>query len=554
MANSFQTFIQIARTRIGRRGAYLFLICCLTIYLAAKGIDDEGIISPGGDMPRYMMNGVYFYDLMSDLPVTSIVQYTYRYFAKYPALSIGHHPMLPSLALLPFYRIFGISVFSARLASLSFFLLLTIMWFFLIDQMWDENTAFFSSLLLITNPFVVPYSRVVMSEISTLALIVTATYFLCRYSKTDQRKYVLAFVLTSALSVYAKHTAIFMFPFYLCFFLLTRGIKRLFSIDVLVSTIAIIFLIFPLVPLTLKFSQHNVSFTKDAIAFHSHFYNFLKFGLYRVLSYTWQKHFPIPLLLLGLLSVFISLYRKERREIIFLSWVVTIYIISVVTGAPSPRHVIFWIPPICLLAVATINLLDNRLWKSFITGAVIVICIYQFVVVSLRPVEYARGYEEAAEYILTRYMGDSVLYCTQVDTGFFIFFARKHDHSRNSVILRANKLLATSNMNTVIDNRITSSDEIYNLLNNYGVHYIVIEDKQYFSHALEMLQTELKTNSFVLKKKIPLRSSSKKLLNTNLCIYEYINSSAANPDSIVQINIPLMGENIRIPFSELINR
>ena len=97
---------------------YMTLLSVVILVLATKGIRDEGTVSLQGDMPRYLMNGVYFYDLIKDFPLTHPMKYTYQYFARYPALSLGHHPLLLSIAEVPFYAVFGISVFSGRLTIL----------------------------------------------------------------------------------------------------------------------------------------------------------------------------------------------------------------------------------------------------------------------------------------------------------------------------------------------------------------------------------------------------------------------------------------------------
>ncbi len=153
------------------------IICIVTLLLSTKGITDEGTVSLQGDPPRHMMNGVYFYDLLKDLPITNPIEYTLQYFARYPALSLGHHPLLLGVAEVPFYTVFGVSVFSARLTIVFFTLLAVIVWFLLIRSMYDEKVAFFSSLLFVTTPFISDFSRVVMTEIPTLSLIIVSTYF-----------------------------------------------------------------------------------------------------------------------------------------------------------------------------------------------------------------------------------------------------------------------------------------------------------------------------------------------------------------------------------------
>ena len=167
-----------------KSGIYIALLCIVILLLSTKGIRDEGTVSLQGDMPRYLMNGVYFYDFLRDLPLTHPLTYTYQYFARYPALSLGHHPLLLSIAEVPFYAIFGISVFSGRLTILGFMLLAGIVWFLLIKSLYAENIAFFSALLFSTTPFIVHFSRVVMSEIPALALIIVSMYFFHQYIQT----------------------------------------------------------------------------------------------------------------------------------------------------------------------------------------------------------------------------------------------------------------------------------------------------------------------------------------------------------------------------------
>ncbi len=102
---------------------YIAILCTVAILLSTKGITDEGTVSLNGDSPRHMMNGVYFFDLIRDFPFSNPIEYTLQYFARYPALSLGHHPFLLGVAEAPFYAVFGISVFSARLTIVFFILL-----------------------------------------------------------------------------------------------------------------------------------------------------------------------------------------------------------------------------------------------------------------------------------------------------------------------------------------------------------------------------------------------------------------------------------------------
>ena len=67
------------------------------LLLTTKHIGDESYVSQNGDMPRYLMNGVFLKDALRDLPLQNPIEYSQDYFIQYPALSLGFHP--PFLAL-----------------------------------------------------------------------------------------------------------------------------------------------------------------------------------------------------------------------------------------------------------------------------------------------------------------------------------------------------------------------------------------------------------------------------------------------------------------------
>ena len=157
-------------------------LCLMTVALAifalsGKDLTDSAALSLQGDMPRYLMNGVFFYDAIRDVPLSDPIQYAGEYFAKYPALSIGHHPLLPSLAEVPFFFLFGVSVFSAKMTILVFVFIAALAWFGLVQNLYGSPIALLSSLLLLTSPMFVEYSRVMMSEIPALALIISASFW-----------------------------------------------------------------------------------------------------------------------------------------------------------------------------------------------------------------------------------------------------------------------------------------------------------------------------------------------------------------------------------------
>jgi hypothetical protein len=160
-----------------RRRLTLLAVLALAAFFGSRDILDEGSGMPMGDMPRYLMNGVFLHDLVASggaWSVDDLVHQAELYYARYPALSLGHHPPLLYVSLVPFYALSGISVFSARLASLAFFLLATWGFYALTRRIAGQRPAVWGTLLFVTNLFVVRFGQYTLAEVPMLALVLVA--------------------------------------------------------------------------------------------------------------------------------------------------------------------------------------------------------------------------------------------------------------------------------------------------------------------------------------------------------------------------------------------
>lgn len=134
------------------------------------------------------------------------------------------------------------------------------------------------------------------------------------------------------------------------------------------------------------------------------------------------------------------------------------------------------------------------------------------------------------------------------------FFIRKHDPNKNLVVLRANIILATLRMRRIIEDLIKSSKEIYDILNKFGISHVIMEDLKYRSPALEMLREEVRSDMFVLKKRIHIQSRYSRLKDVTLAIYEYKARTNAQADAVLKMKIPLINETIIVPLRDLIKK
>ncbi len=253
-----------------------------------------------------------------------------------------------------------------------------------------------------------------------------------------------------------------------------------------------------------------------------------------------------------MVSICVSIYRRDKRSVLFLLWIVGFYLQITYIGFQVPRYAIYWVPVFCLFAATAVNFFNYRMWRVSLSTLLIVIAGYQFAVVFRSEPEYASGYEQAARYVVENRKGESVLFSGSVDTGYFIFFVRKHNPDGDSIILRADKILVTSLMGGIVEERIAKREAIYEILQDFGTGYVVIEDKEFESPPLEWLREEVKSDRFILRKKIPIRSNNKRLRDVTLDIYEYKDYTPPNHGKTLHMNIPLIGDSIEVSLDDLL--
>ena len=147
-----------------------------------------------------------------------------------------------------------------------------------------------------------------------------------------------------------------MLPVFLSYFMITRKPKITITKKVFIGGLALALLLLPLVFITLKYSQINVRWiVEQDLTSRLGARNLLYY--LRILA---KFHLTVPVLILSLLSIAISVYRKDRRALIFLLWVSIYWLLLALTNAKTPRHAIDWIPPYRLFAAAIVNHFGTR--------------------------------------------------------------------------------------------------------------------------------------------------------------------------------------------------
>ncbi len=539
-----------------RLGGPLLAVClAVGLLLTVRGLGDESYVSLQGDMPRHLMNGVFFLDLARDLPAPGdAFEYARHYYARYPALSLGHHPFLIALIEAPFYAVFGVSVTTARLVPLLFFLL-GIYWTFrlAVECLDDEWAGLAAGLTFASSAYIVALTQSVLTELPALSLSVVAALYCHRFAVRGRSRDILTATLLAALAAWAKQLAVVVMPALIVYVWWRLGWRRLLKRDVLIAVALATAVVAPLVPITLMMSPFNVAlaagFAREAV----------EAGRLELAAGLMQKaaleHLQPAVLAFGAFGVLVMLARGLAAGWLAALWIVTTaaFISIVVVGDPI-RYTIYWVPAWALGVGAACSPLLGR-WRPVTAVAVSAALVSQIVWASQVRLPGLDGYEAAARLVVAEPRGSTVMFAGDVDTGFFTFFVRKHDAARQTIVLRADKMLTTSFMGSVAaEDRITRPEEVRAVIERFGVGYIVAEDRPSESKVQNWLLQEVTGPGYTERMRLPANSTDVRLIGRSLVVYEVDHAQPAAADARLDIRLPLVSQQIDVAVSDLVAR
>ncbi|MFC1822433.1 ArnT family glycosyltransferase [Thermodesulfobacteriota bacterium] len=523
----------------------LVVICTVLFILGLKDIADEHIYS--GDMYSYALNGIYFSDLFKDRPITNIIDYSIHYYAQYPALSIGHHAPFLSFIIGIFYLFTDYSIVTGKVVVFLFGMMGAVAWFLLTEKIFGKKIAFLSSLLIVTNPYIIKYFKIIMTEIPTMSMIILSAYLFYQYIELGKKNYAYSFAVCAALSIWTKQVAFFMLPVYLLYVLLTKKGKLLIQKEAVWSYIIILAIVSPFIIITFKYGVLNLQSLEGSPFARL---NANKLAYHIKALYTGQL--ILPVLVLSIISMLGSIFTRDRRFILFFLWVIFCYF-QMTYLRSFARDTIYWIPPLCLFAATSIEYIKWKIQKTHIMAAVLLaLGAYQFFISYHTSPVRLKGFEEAAQYVIDNRKGNAVFFEGYHDP-IMVYNIRKHDNTRDMIVLRGSKILATSKMRRTIREKMSTADEILTAFEVFGVKHIIIEDKSYEKVKIyATLRNLLKTDDFDLKKEIIVEGSDRGLRYhpRKLLVYEF-NGDGIPKAGYLSMDLPIVGQQIKLPIDQI---
>lgn len=545
--------LHAARSWVQTRAGLLIAVA-IALTIGSAGLTDEGYGAAGGDMARFLMNGVFIHDLVVDRPLagwSQFLEYTHLYYARYPALSLGHHPvLLPMLEALSF-AVFGISVAAGRLVPLASLIAAVAFLHELVSRRYGRVAALAAATLFATSPMVITFTRLVVAEVLAIGLVLASAYYLVRFCETDRRAALVGSAVAFALSLYAKPQSILLAPALFGVALTAASFRRLLRKDVMIAAVATLVAAVPALAVPLMVSNSNLHGVMGVAQSGS---------TSRFTSLLWaalEPQLAWPVLVVAALGAARAIVRRDPRSLVFLMWVACVtpalFFFGGIKGEAS-RYTLYWVPALCGLAGSLLADWRNRVVPLMIAAMMTVGVLMQASDIG-RYSTHAGGYEEAAQFVLAATPAATVLFSGDMDTGYFAFFVRKHDPARRLIVLRSDKVYTTSNMRAPsVEDRIQEPAQIYDALHQFGTRYVVIEDRASESRVLEWLRQELKTPRFAERRRIPIRTTDPRLRGTSLAIYELRDATPPDPDAVLSLRMPIVGQSLTVNLGDLIAR
>ncbi len=388
--------------------------------LYGRGVFDQDTFVPDAD--RIAMDGIYFRDLIIDMPFSDLWGYTTSYFARYPALSIGYR--LPFFQFVEgiFYLMLGASMSTAKISVLAFAAFGIFFFYRLVNRTYGTGVAVWSALLFITTPFVFRWARLPMQEIPTLAMISAAMYYFYRYTETQRKRTLIAFFITFVCALYTKYNSIFLLLFFPIYLTLKGKTRLCLKKEVLIGLAFLIIALVPLAVITMKFGSLNIEQTVSAekMAFKDTVMGVRSASrvsvhnlLYHIRT-IYRSHLTPAVVVLAAIGLILAAFKRDRRAVLFLVWIASVYVMVTYSRGKSVRYPIYWIPPLCVMAASVIenNPFKNKkparmLLYAVLTGAV----IFQVHTIYARePIFRAEGYREAARYVTENPKGYTIFF------------------------------------------------------------------------------------------------------------------------------------------------
>jgi 4-amino-4-deoxy-L-arabinose transferase-like glycosyltransferase len=548
--SSLRRLTEYAQTTVTRNvpaAALLALALALVLAIALNGIG-KGELHLNYDETNHACNGLFVSSVIKDLPLAHPLDYAYRYYAQYPAISVGHYPPFFYLVEAGLFLTLGPSVITARVAVLAFMVLGVYFWFKFGAALLGKWAALAGSLLLTSLPGLLIYEKAVMLEVPSLALCIVATYFWHRYLSDERPSSLYLAALCVALALATKHNCVYLAPVFVLTALLSRKRHLLVGWPALWAAGIVTLIAGP--PYFLMFFLQRdaiaavVSSKWPGLADSSSPWTFYLTTL--PASVGW------PLLTLSTLGMATSRWWTTWDKARFMYvWLLSCFVVFSLVTHKEARYIVYWLPPFIFFAVG-----PCRAAAASRTFRAVGCILLTFVVGGYagralgyeRP--YVAGYEQLARYLIANCRSGMLL--TEVSFApTLIFYLRALDSAQRFGVIRKALYVDRFKANLGHAELVTSQSELWAVLADYGVRYVVVETNMPLEFPSQrILYEQLDAGRFKLIFEAPIQTNISSRRGRCLRLYEYLDASPPSAE-FYRVKMLSLSYDVVVPMSQL---
>ena len=530
-------------TRAERRVSRLALLglVVLTVILIGRGISAGGFRF--SDASRHAMDGVFIHDFVADMPESLLhpMDYTMGYYAQYPSLGIVlYYPPLFAMVEAVFYALFGISPFTARLTVLVFAVIGVVTMYKLLREITSTAAATLCTAMFVCLPSVVFWSRQVMLEMPTTAMILAAAYYCHRYVEHGHRRSALWTGLLVVAAVMTKQTAAFLVPAFGLYLLVRRrwGYFKHWQLWAALAIIAAVLV--PYFIISFHYAKYLTTHVGGGSA------SVIRTKALYVLE-GWAQLLSLPGLIAltssALVCVVWELFRPRARATWLLaSLFILFFVQSVYVRAGGERYPILIMPVLVSfggLLLWRIGLLRYKVVTAAVGAGVLVVGAIAYA----QHIPFRRGHADAARQLVARSRGAPFVLFEGDWDGDTIFFVRQNDPDRRLYVLRGSKMLYSyaSFRNIGYRDLITSKEGLRELFQDFGIAVVAVEERMMVdTDPGRLLRETLKSDEdkFTQVAACPVFAPRTRMDRTSILVYAIKDSGKPRAESL---QIPLVG-------------
>jgi Dolichyl-phosphate-mannose-protein mannosyltransferase len=413
------------------------------------------------DAARHAMNGAFILDLVRHGRIFEPVSYAKWYFARYPAITIPYHPPgFPAFEAI-FFALFGVKVFSARLAVAVTVGAAALLLFRLI---WTTHRSVVLAFLGVAAFLLLPVSQLVASDVMlefpAMVLAIASIYCLHLMFTTRQWRHSLAFALLGAAGIWTKQT-VFLIPMPLLYIVLLRrwNLLRWLQVWTSVAILSLAGLALAAVGWSVGWSGISEAWQQKGLMeqLRDNFW----FYLYRLRG----PRVAIPLAALvaawalhGLLRLKANRREKQKQErqsperqsperqgperqsndAIYVAWLIAVLLMLLGAPASNGRYLFFAYPAAMVLAFSMATQIAGAVAPRLQYAPAILATAWIAISALPGPRAMLSGPAEAASYLVQSH-ARRVLYCGSTD-GNFMFSLRALDQSLEDSVIPCDKI------------------------------------------------------------------------------------------------------------------